>query len=79
MRRLADDATSGPVIAIFCLALVAGLLMGSGLAPVGMAACAFAALLGVGLARRTLPFSQRAKYQRRHLRLAGPRPGARLG
>jgi hypothetical protein len=42
---------------------------------------ASAAGIGVGVARLTGPLRRnaRARYERRHRRLAGPRPGARLG
>jgi hypothetical protein len=80
MQQRIHGALPGPIVPILGPVLVTGLLLAVALLPLGVAACLSAAVLGLGVARRVLPFlTQRAKYERRHMRLAGPRPGANLG
>jgi hypothetical protein len=59
---------------------VTGLAIASDAAPAGLIALG-AATIGVGVVslRPTGTSRQCARYQRRHQRLAGPRPGAKLG
>jgi hypothetical protein len=83
MQRRVSHAT--PRIAIGAglagLVGITGLAMISDGMPAGLIILgASAATVGMGVARiRPAASSQCARYQRRHQRLAGPRPGAKLG
>lgn len=80
MRHRVRSAPPGLAVPVAAFGAILILLV---LAPMlSLEALALAALaaLAAGVRWAALPlFSPRARYERRHMRLAGPRPGAWLG
>ncbi len=80
MRHRVPSATPGLNVVLAVLGTALTLLLGIALLPPSTVLLLVMAAVGIGLRRVLTPLhTPRARYERRHLRLAGPRPGAWLG